>query len=387
MKLSQKITPTALIKSFQKSGLSLLESLSEKTLTKMIIEANNQYYNTNPILTDNEYDILKEFIIQKYPNNQIVKQIGAPIEKNKVTLPYFMGSMEKIKPDTNALPKWKNKYKGPYVLSAKLDGVSGLYSTESGTPKLYTRGNGIIGQDITHLIPYLQFPTANYACTIRGEFIMSKNIFNEKYKNNAANARNLISGIINSKTLDKEKLNNIDFVAYEVINPTLKPSEQMKALEIMNVKTVLNTPQSSTLSNEKLSEKLINWRDNYEYEIDGVIVIDDNIYERKKENPKHAFAFKMVLSEQIAEAKVLDVLWSPSKDGYLKPRIRIEPITIGGATIEFATAFNAAYVKQNKIGIGSIIRIVRSGRCYSSYYGNHCSIYYNKNAGCSLSME
>jgi NAD-dependent DNA ligase len=69
----------------------------------------------------------------------------------------------------------------------------------------------------------------------------------------------------------------------------------------------------------------------------------------------------MVLSDQIAEAKVLDVIWTPSKDGYLKPRVQIEPIVLGGVTIEYATGFNAKFIKDNSIGIGSLIKLVRSG--------------------------
>ena len=69
----------------------------------------------------------------------------------------------------------------------------------------------------------------------------------------------------------------------------------------------------------------------------------------------------MVLSDQIAEAKVVDVLWTPSKDGYLKPRVQIEPINLGGVTIEFATGFNAAFIKDNNIGIGTTIELIRSG--------------------------
>jgi NAD-dependent DNA ligase len=97
------------------------------------------------------------------------------------------------------------------------------------------------------------------------------------------------------------------------------------------------------------------------YEIDGIIVTDDKIYPRKSGNPDHAFAFKMVLSDQIAEAKVVDVIWTPSKDGYLKPRVQIEPINLGGVTIEFATGFNGAFIKDNNIGIGATIEIIRSG--------------------------
>ena len=74
--------------------------------------------------------------------------MSASVEKNKVKLPYFRGSMDKIKPDTDALEKWKKKYKGKYVISGKLDGVSALYTTENGTRKLYTRGNGKECQDV-----------------------------------------------------------------------------------------------------------------------------------------------------------------------------------------------------------------------------------------------
>ena len=70
---------------------------------------------------------------------------------------------------------------------------------------------------------------------------------------------------------------------------------------------------------------------------------------------------KMVLSDQVAEAKVVDIIWTPSKDGYLKPKIRIEPISLGGVKIEYATAFNAAFVETNKLGIGALVQLVRSG--------------------------
>jgi NAD-dependent DNA ligase len=69
----------------------------------------------------------------------------------------------------------------------------------------------------------------------------------------------------------------------------------------------------------------------------------------------------MVLTDQIAEAKVVDVLWSASKDGYLKPRVRIEPVKLGGVTIEYATGFNGKFIQENGIGIGAIIEIIRSG--------------------------
>ena len=344
---------------FKIKGFAYLETLSEKQLAEMVKVANDYYYNTKTlVLTDNEYDIVKEYLERKFPKNAALDAIGAPIIKNKVKLPYEMASMDKIKPDTNAVVSWMKKYKGPYVISCKLDGVSGLYTTEGDTPKLYTRGDGTVGQDISHLLKVLDLPKES-GIVVRGEFIIPKKVFHEKYKDDFANPRNLVSGIVNAKTIDS-KAKDLHFVTYEVIRPVLKPSDQMAKLAEFKHEVVRNKAIHE-ISNDILSSILVEWRGNYEYEIDGIIVCDDNIYPRQSGNPDHAFAFKMVLSEQMAEAKVIDVIWSASKDGYLKPRVRIEPIKLGGVTIEYATGFNGKFIEENKIGVGALIQIIRSG--------------------------
>ena len=165
---------------------------------------------------------------------------------------------------------------------------------------------------------------------------------------------------MNGKEMDPDKFQDIDFVSYEVIKPSLKPSEQMKWLEQNNVICVKNISVTE-ISNESLSNLLIDWRDSYKYEVDGIIITDDKIYQRLNKNPKHSFAFKMVLSDQIMESKVVDVEWNPSKYGYLKPRVQIEPILIKGARIEFVTGHNAEFIRKNKIGIGALVKIIRSG--------------------------
>jgi len=350
-----------LLKNFATKGISFLETLQLEDLTNMLQYASKQYFNHNPIITDNQFDIIKNYIDTKYPTNKVTKEVGAEVERNKVALPYEMASMDKIKPDTNALSNWCQKFTGPYVLSCKLDGVSGLYCFEQKTkPQLFTRGNGTVGQDVSHLIPYLKLsPKTNSPIVIRGEFIMSKPVFQAKYANKFANIRNMVAGIINSKTIIDAVL-DLDFVAYEVIKPALKPSEQHEFIKQLGLKSVLSI-LTNKLSNETLSSLLVDWRKTHEYEIDGIIVTNDKLYPRIKGNPEHAFAFKMVLSDQIAEAIVTDVIWTPSKDGYLKPRVQIEPIHLGGVKIEYATGFNGAFIKDNNIGIGSTIQLIRSG--------------------------
>jgi DNA ligase (NAD+) len=356
--LKKETKKEKIIELFKKMGISVLENLDEKDLTDLLEYANNSYYNDIPVLNDNQYDIIKEYIENKYPTNKAVLAVGAPVVKNKVTLPYEMGSMDKIKPDTGALENWTQKYPGPYILSCKLDGVSGLYTTEGNDAKLYTRGDGKVGQDISHFIPYFDLPKEKNI-VIRGEFMISKEDFELHLKDKYANPRNLVAGIINQKKVDPN-IKYVKFIAYELIKPELIPSQQLSFIENLKLEVVLYNIQKN-ISNDVLSKYLIDWRQNYKYEIDGIIVTDDHLFVRQSGNPLHSFAFKMVLSDQTAEAKVVDVIWTPSKDGYLKPRVRIEPVKLGGVTIEYATGINAAFIDSNKIGIGALIQIIRSG--------------------------
>ena len=365
---------------FKAQGKPFLDTLAESTLAAMIQAANNAFHCIgSPVMTDAEYDILHQYVETRFPKNPALGEVGAPITKNKATLPYEMASMDKIKPDTQALANWKAKYPGPYVISCKLDGVSGLYTTEGGVPKLYTRGDGKVGQDVTYLIPHLKLPKheTGVAVAIRGEFIIKRNVFDQKYKAQYANSRNLVAGVINAKTLD-DRVRDVDFVAYEVINCTtlqsdgnsvpnlipanLTPSQQMEFLDRQNIITVKNQMVSvQDLTNDRLSALLQDWRTNHVFEIDGIIVSDDRVYPRASGNPDHSFAFKMVLSDQIAETHVVDVEWVASKDGYLKPTVHVEPVTVGGVTIRKATGFNADFIEKNKIGIGAIVQLIRSG--------------------------
>jgi len=343
------------ILNFKKNGLSFLQKLKKKQLLDLLNYTNECYRNKNALISDNLYDILKEFIEKKYPTVSEINVIGADtIVKNKVKLPYFMASMNKMKPSTNELEKWKKKYSSNYLISAKLDGISALYVSEN--KKLYTRGNGKEGQDISYMIPYLNIPEFKNNTVVRGELIISKENF-KKYKS-YKNARNMVAGIVNSKKKDIEKWKDIDFVMYEVIEPKVKPKKQYQLIKSYNC---VKYKFKFDVTNEYLSNMLVRWRNNYIYEIDGLIITHDEIYPRKNKNPDHSIAFKMVLSDQKAEAKVLDVIWNPSKDGLLKPVVKIDKINLVGVEIENVTGYNAKFIKDNNIGIGAVVEIIRSG--------------------------
>jgi len=229
------------IKDLKDDPVDFITKVSTSTLAKVLKYAADKYYNDGKsVIGDDLYDMVREAVEEANPKHPVLKKIGAPVRhaQNKAKLPYFMGSMNKIKPGTGALDKWLKKYEGPYVYSDKLDGVSGLYVVGAKGPEMYTRGNGKVGTDISGKIPL--FPSLNLkksvssmkkGLAVRGEFIMKKKTFKDKYQSTTKNARNMVAGVINSKTVDQRKAADVDFVAYEIINPKMAPSEQYKTLK------------------------------------------------------------------------------------------------------------------------------------------------------------
>ena len=123
LKLLDLLLPKNNIKSFQKYGQSFIDKLTEQQLSEMIRLSNKLYYcNNKPILSDEEYDILKEYIEDKYPNNKAIKEghtmCSVAVEKRKMDLPFEMWSMDKIKSEKD-INLWLKKYKGKYMISAK----------------------------------------------------------------------------------------------------------------------------------------------------------------------------------------------------------------------------------------------------------------------------
>ena len=351
-----------LVNKFKNDPNDFIENNNIKILIKLAKYLSNKYYSLEPIVSDEEYDLLIDSIKYREPNNPFLKEIGTDCKKNNIVeLPFYMGSMDKIK-NSKDIINWSNKFSGPYYISDKLDGISALLEIDKKNGnKLYTRGNGLQGNDITTLLKYLNIPKidADYV-VIRGELIISKEKF-KKYSDKMANARNLVCGTVNSKKINKEKMYDIDFVAYEIIEPWLSIKDQFIALKENNFNTVYNTVFEN-INIDNLSNLLKERKNNSEYDIDGIIISYGKPKKRLEEgNPDYAFAFKQTFENQTVDVIVLDVEWNESKDGYLKPRLILEPTKLSGVTIKHVTAFNAKYISDNNIGPNTIIKLVRSG--------------------------
>ena len=323
------------------------------------------YYNTGENhLDDFRYDLLKDAIISRDSNYDI--KVGAKLRNDEVevTLPYYLGSMDKVKPgEQKILDKWLiNNQSDEYVIMDKLDGISCLLCTENNKVNLYTRADGITGKDISYIKPFINYIPENVPdnMNIRGELVMSKKNF-EKLPGGKINPRNTVSGTVKAKTY-RNALYNIDFVAYEVIEACIeqgKLSEQMDFLDKLGFRTVKREIFTGVISMNILSGKLEEYRKSGHYEIDGIIIQTNTLYTRNiDKNPKYAIAFK---NDVIVQTEVTDVVWNITRRGFLKPVAIIKPVKVCGATLRRVTGYNAWFIQENKIGPGAKIDLVRSG--------------------------
>lgn len=341
-----------------------IKTNKKKDIINVLVEADKAFFNSGqPKLTDDIYDIIKDYIRKKYPKDAYLKRVGADVD-NKVVLPYYMGSQNKIKDSESEITKYKKKYPGPYLISDKLDGVSGMFVYEGDNVKLYTRGNGREGQDISHLHKYISgFPKIKKQdkLAVRGEFIISKDNWDKlkKVDDTLSNPRNTVSGAINSKILNKQLLKMIDFVAYTLVFPNLPNG--LPELDKMKFNVVNNTVVDD-ISLAFLSKNLEVSRKN-KYVIDGIVISDiSKVYEiALGKNPEHSFAFKSIHTLEQIEVIVKEVEWNISKDKYMKPIVKFDEILLDDVKIKQATGFNAGYIEKNNIGPGSRIVIIRSG--------------------------
>lgn len=354
-----------IIKNINKSNnaiWTILPKLSISDLENIIKLSADSYYNTGiSLVTDTIYDILVTRLETLNPTSKILKKTGSTIKGKKVKLPYWMGSMDKIKTEEKVLNNWLVNHTGPYLISDKLDGISCLIIVDTNI-KLYTRGDGEYGQDITHLLKLIniKIPKIDMKVAIRGELIMSKQNFN-KYSSIMANARNMVSGIVNSKpsSVNLTYAKDVDFIAYEIIDPNYIPLNQMTIMNKLGF-NVVNYKVYNSINLEKLNTILKKNKSVSLYEIDGIIITNNVTYTRNKSgNPDYSFAFKGVT--ETCNTEVIDVLWKPAKDGHIIPRIHFKKVKLSGVDIEYTAGFNAKFINDNLIGPGAIITITRSG--------------------------
>lgn len=299
-------------------------------LINFIDYASKKYYKGTPIITDEEFDHLAEQV--EY------QSVGYKIDsKDSVKHYQRMYSLQKVFEGENIPPQ----FKGPTVSTIKLDGAAVDLTYIKGTlVKILTRGDGIYGEDISHLIPVFPVPlhidTEEEILQITGEIVAPKSI---------KNARNYASGTLGLKDPKEFSQRDVYFFAYGVFPEQEKSFMlDMVYLTYKGFETVLNADNA--------------------WPSDGVVVRLDNYKEFKEagftaKHPRGAYALKR--RKEGLVTTLLDVIWDVGRSGVVTPVAILEPIEIDDAKVSRATLHNYKYIKDLDLEIGCHVEVVRSG--------------------------
>lgn len=359
---------------------AVAESLSIKEAVDMAKELDRLYHEgANSPVPDEVYDVLVKVIAERSPNNKYLKKIGSKVSSGvKVRLKTPMPSLDKRFPGTKELTKFLTP--GTFVLSDKKDGQSLTLGYPTGTLSYArTRGDGIVGQDVSGICPALKVPQSiNKTMEVRVEFIMSKSRFESKFKGGSDNykvARNMVAGLTkrNEASMHVEAT---DVFAFEILSGygSDKPqSQQLKILERLGFKVVPHKVMKN-LTEAQLVAYYQERKKKAKYEIDGIVVAKDVPYRHTSDNPKHAVAFKINSIDDAQTTKVIDIEWKQSRHRKLVPTIWIEPIFISGVEVNKVTGHNWFFIQNGfrfkdikmkppvrAINIGSVVRVSRRG--------------------------
>ena len=357
-------------------------------LKNRIKEANEAYRIGKPVMSDVEYDILLEELANISPDDELLSKVGHEIldETRKSRLPIPMASMNKIK-TIEEIKDWQRLKLIPntveIICTPKYDGLS-LCKDELNNGDAITRGDGVYGQKSNEhykLIGNKLYDVVEneldpsgpieFAYSY-GEVIMPKQVFLDKYSVDFANPRNLVAGLINSKTIS-ESLKDCNFIKYGAVpSPSFRNhfTSKQQILDTLNDNQKVKVPYHICgildLSEELLISLFKEWSE--DYEIDGIILEVNNLTtqeslgrETSSGNPVWARAFKHESFEQKEESEVIGISWNISKQGLLKPIIHINPIRLDGVTVSNVTGNNGRFVKDMGIGVGAKVVVKRSG--------------------------
>ena len=343
-------------------------------LKERIVKANEAYRLGSPIISDKEYDQLVEELELVSPSDELLTKVGHVVvdESRKSKLPIEMASMNKIKSmdDINDWCRLKGISKNEEVIiTPKFDGLS--LCVDEKTNEAWTRGDGEFGQrsdEHYKLIQnHLNIDEYSFIYTY-GEVMIPKKVFIDKFSTDFANPRNLVAGLLNSKTIS-DSLKDCQYIKYGAFtNKNFNTKE-----EIINE---LNSGQESKVEyhickiSDLTEDLLIGLFQKFsiKYEIDGLIIeindltLQNNLgRETSSNNPVWARAFKHPSFEQSAETDIIGISWNISKQGLLKPILHINPVKLDGVTVSNVTGNNARFVKDLGLGVGAKVVVKRSG--------------------------
>ena len=364
-------------------------------LINIINEADYNYHTLdNPTITDQEYDkYLRELIEIETAHPDWVRE-DSPTQHaggkiidgfEKVTHKIPMMSLSDVFSESEVIAFderiRKEGIHPEYVCELKIDGLSVSLLYEKGKlVRAATRGDGTIGEDITHNVKTIKVIPLKLKeevdIEVRGEIFMNKKTLeklNEERKKNGQpllqNCRNAAAGSIrqlDSKIAAQRKLDNF---IYHLPNPLdYNIHTHYEALEYMKRLGFKVNPNNRLVKdiNEVLSfiEEKGQERQTLPYDIDGIVIKVNNIDDQQRlgttaKYPKWATAYKFPAQEVLT--KLTDIIFTVGRTGQITPNAVLEPVIVAGSTISRATLHNEDYVKEKDLKIGDIVSIRKAG--------------------------
>ena len=362
---------------------------------ELITKYNQYYYNENsPLVTDQEYDEVKNEIIKlekkynylnskKSPSQLVGFKPSKNFQKIKHKVPMLsLGNAfdeEDIKNFEKKVINFlslKDKTKIEYSVEPKIDGISASLTYVNGRfMKGLSRGDGSEGEDITQnlktikdipiLITEKSFPEE---IDIRGEVFIENNDF-KKISEKFANPRNAASGSLRQKDSTVTNKIPLKFIAYtygyEKNMKIINQIDFLKSLKLWGFKTnPFNkkiTNIKDLISNHKsLEEK----RNEIPFDIDGVVYKINSFDLQKRlgfaaNAPRWAIAHKFSANSSISE--ILSIEIQLGRTGALTPVAKIKPVNIGGVIVSNATLHNEDEIVRKDIRIGDTVKVERAG--------------------------
>lgn len=363
-----------------------------KELTKQLNQYRNSYYNNSVSeISDQEYDNLFDelkqleeetnIIMANSPTHTVGYEVKSKLEKVKHS--HKMLSLDKTK-SVEDLKKFAGDK--DCLLMCKMDGLTILLTYENGElVKAETRGDGEIGEDVTHNakvfenvplhIDYMgHFETEGEAIITYEDFekINSKLPENEKYKN----PRNLVSGSVRQLDSNIAAQRHIKFIAWKVPKTEASKHDKYFAKKLEQVKELGFDIVPYLIYFEDTIENRIeilkNTARELGYPIDGlVITYNDIVYGESLgstgHHPKHSLAFKFY--DDIYPTKLLDVEFTIGKTGVLTPTAVFEPVEIDGTMVERASLHNLSVMRELGVEfIGQEINVYKANQIIPQVY-------------------
>lgn len=355
-------------------------------LVNIIERANLAYYRvgSQAIMADDVYDQYKHQLKQLDPQNPTLTQVGlrySPEElRSKVTHKHLMGSLDNLDGGKAGLAKWlgsaeKVVGKDPeLMLSHKMDGSSVCaYYVDGRLKQVLTRGNGIVGDDITlNAAMFKGMPhQLSQAVTleVRGEAILSKSAFRDivadESEDEISNPRNVGNGIIGRD--DGANCERVDFVAFNVYCSSSEFSTENEKFEYLGALGFNCVPHFVTKADgfEKYHDEVLAARAGLDFEIDGIVVSLNStqqqalLHEADRARPKYARACKF--PSYAAVTKVLGVSVSVGHTGAIIPTAELQRVRVGGVFVTRALLNNWDEIDRLGIGPGDMVEVILAG--------------------------